>query len=146
LRPEIENKVVKKQFANVLEKTTIHIVVKTALLKESENGFKVETYLKTRANAVIEKKPKISLKVEVSSDIKNPELYERLKNWRNEEADKLGVPVYSIIHQKALIGISNHIPRNSTELLAIPGVGKAIIKRYGTKIMEIIDQFPPASL
>ncbi len=63
-------------------------------------------------------------KVEISPDILHSKLYETLRAWRNKEAERLKLPVYTVLQQKALLGISNTLPTNSKELLAVPGLGK----------------------
>lgn len=54
---------------------------------------------------------------------------------------QLGLPAYTILHQKALLGIANTLPTTGKELLAIPGIGKKVIERYGAKLLEIVDQY-----
>ena len=76
--------------------------------------------------------------MDVSTDIKNPELYANLRKWRNELASERDLPAYTILQQKALIGIANSMPTNSRELLAIPGIGKKIIANYGAILLEIV--------
>jgi len=141
-KPEIDNKEVKKQLTSSFERINKELQLKTALLNECEKGFEIEKYLHTRAASVIEKSaPTKVAKEKISSDIKNSELYNALRNWRNEEAEKLGIPVYSVIQQKAIIGISNKLPKSSSELLLIPGVGKVIIKKYGAKLLTFVDEY-----
>ena len=45
--------------------------------------------------------------VQVPSDVLHPELYDRLVACRNTEAARLGLPVYTVIQQKAILGISD---------------------------------------
>ena len=86
-------------------------------------------------------KKRESAKIQVSDDILNPELYELLRTWRKEEAKRLGLPAYTVLQQKALIGISNTIPTSGKELFKVSGVGKKVLERYGTQIMEILDNY-----
>lgn len=51
--------------------------------------------------------------MEVSEDILHPRLYSALRNWRNEEAKRQGLPAYAILHQKAILGIANTLPTGS---------------------------------
>ena len=80
-------------------------------------------------------------KVEISPDILHSKLYETLRTWRNKEAERLKLPVYTVLQQKALLGISNTLPTNSKELLAVPGVGKKIVERYGAVLLDMVDEF-----
>lgn len=62
--------------------------------------------------------------VEVPTDVLHPELYNRLVAWRNAEASALGLPVYTVIQQKAILGISNLLPSDKAMLVRIPYFGK----------------------
>lgn len=119
--------------------------LKMATLDAVSNGFDVKVYLHAKAKAMIEKpkaRPKKTPeKVEVSDDILNPKLYNALRLWRNEEAKRQGLPAYTVLHQKAIIGIANALPTSSKEMLAIPGVGKKVLERYGVQLLEIVDRF-----
>lgn len=75
---------------------------------------------------------------EFSSDILHLELYNRLVAWRNAEASQLGLPVYTVIQQKAILGISNLLPLDKAMLARIPYFGKKGIEKYGDIILEIV--------
>ena len=51
------------------------------------------------------------------------------------------LPVYTVLQQKALLGISNLLPTNTKELLAVPGIGKRIVERYGAVILDMVDEY-----
>ena len=76
--------------------------------------------------------------VEVPSDVLHPELYNRLVAWRNAEAAQLGLPVYVIIQQKAILGISNLLPSDKAMLVRIPYFGKKGTEKYGNVILEMV--------
>ena len=80
-------------------------------------------------------------KVAVSSDILHPELYNSIKRWRYELATEKELPPYTILQQKALLGIVNTLPTNSRELLAIPGIGKKIIENYGSILLGLVKEY-----
>jgi len=50
------------------------------------------------------------------------------------------VPAYVIMSQMALIGITNLLPQDSKQLLRVPGVGKAILSRFGAEILQIVQE------
>ena len=77
----------------------------------------------------------------MSSDILHPKLYTTLRTWRNKEAERLKLPVYTVLQQKALLGISNLLPTTTKELLAVPGIGKKIVERYGALILSMVDEY-----
>lgn len=76
--------------------------------------------------------------VQVPSDVLHPELYDRLVAWRNTEAARLGLPVYTVIQQKAILGISNLLPADKDMLVRIPYFGKKGVEKYGDAILEIV--------
>lgn len=79
--------------------------------------------------------------VEVPSDILHPELYKRLVAWRNAEASRLGLPVYTVIQQKAILGITNLLPEDKTTLLRIPYFGKKGVEKYGDELLEMVRMY-----
>lgn len=80
----------------------------------------------------------IIAKETTSSDILHPELYHRLVAWRNAEASQLGLPVYTVIQQKAILGISNLLPSDKAMLVRIPYFGKKGVEKYGDIILEMV--------
>ena len=67
-----------------------------------------------------------------------PELYRRLVAWRNAEASQLGLPVYTVIQQKAILGITNLLPEDKSALLRIPYFGKKGVEKYGDELLEMV--------
>lgn len=143
--PEIDNKDIRKSVEEALLRLQQEVDLKMAVLDVAQKGFTVKGYLEAKARAMIEKpkarQKKVPEKLEVSSDILHPELYNALRNWRNEEAKQLGLPAYTVLHQKAILGMSNTLPTSSKELLAIPGIGKKVLERYGAQLLEIVDHY-----
>ena len=83
--------------------------------------------------------------VEVPSDILHPELYKRLVAWRNAEASRLGLPVYTVIQQKAILGITNLLPEDKATLLRIPYFGKKGVEKYGDELLEMVRMYKKES-
>lgn len=81
---------------------------------------------------------KAAAAIEVPSDILHPELYQQLIAWRNAEASQLGLPVYTVIQQKAILGISNLLPADKSTLVHIPYFGKKGVEKYGDVILEMV--------
>ena len=76
-----------------------------------------------------------------SSDIGNMELYQALVEWRRKEAADQGLPAYTVLQQKAIIGLSNLMPKNKRELLRVKCIGKKTVEKYGKDIMEIVERY-----
>ena len=79
--------------------------------------------------------------IDISNDIKYPELYKILTAWRANKAKVMSRPAYTILHQKALIGIVNLLPSTVEELLIVPSVGKVTVEKYGAELLEILGNF-----
>ena len=78
---------------------------------------------------------------EVPSDILHPELYERLRAWRKAEAERQNLPVYMVLQQKAILGISNLLPIDKEMLLRIPFMGKKGVEKYGEAVLEMVSAY-----
>lgn len=72
------------------------------------------------------------------SDIENVGLYQALVDWRREESARQGLPAYTVLQQKVIIGLSNHLPENEKELLSIPCIGKKTVEKYGKALLDIV--------
>ena len=149
---EIDNKETKKTVKKALEHFHEELHIKCAVLECCTGGFVLSEYLSAKAKASIDavaEKPKrkrkektaTPAKVEISSDIQHPELYEKIRRWRYDKATEKGFPAYVVLQQKGLIGIANLCPENEEELLSIPGVGKKFISSYGEEVLELVREY-----
>ncbi len=68
-------------------------------------------------------------------------LYDILREWRKNEGEKSGAPVYIIANNKELETIVINRPKTLSELSGIDGFGKKKIENYGKEIIEIIKNF-----
>ena len=130
---------------------------KTGLLKfVVQEGFHTAPYLKQKALLSItdlqqaagkqaakgrQKAAAGGGKADVPADILHPELYNRLVAWRNAEAGKQGMPVYTVLQQKAILGISNLLPTDEASLLCIPYMGKKGVEKHGDAILEMVKAY-----
>jgi RecQ family ATP-dependent DNA helicase len=64
-------------------------------------------------------------------------LEKRLRAWRAEEAKRLGVPAYVVLHDRTLTALAQARPRNPNELLEIDGMGPAKVERFGEAILRL---------
>ena len=153
-----DNKESKKKLKEYAADLSARLNTKIALLDfVMENGFTTASYLRQRAVLSLddgrkatkartkEKQPRPKAekpeKFSVPSDILHPGLYRRLVSFRNEEATAQGVPVYLILQQKAILGISNLLPSDLHALSRIPWLGKKTIEKYGDRLLEITREY-----
>lgn len=135
---ETDNHAVKKDVQSRLQKMNEILHVKLACWDLCQNGLNVEKFLPVRAKALLTAP---QLKTEPARSENNvptqhPALFRKLQEWRNELAAERDIPAYMILTQKALAGIVNELPGNSTALLKVKGIGKKTVKQYGAAILK----------
>ncbi|MGW5254566.1 ATP-dependent DNA helicase UvrD2 [Streptomyces sp. NPDC004012] len=64
-------------------------------------------------------------------------LYERLREWRTEQARRSGQPAFCVFTDRTLIAIAEAAPDDEGELARIPGVGVRKLNRYGADVLAI---------
>lgn len=64
-------------------------------------------------------------------------LYERLREWRSEQAKELGQPAYCVFTDKTLMAIAEAVPGSEGELAQISGVGGRKLERFGADVLVI---------
>lgn len=69
------------------------------------------------------------------------QLFERLKIWRKEQAEKEGFPVYLICNNAQLSQIVKSKCMTLESLKFIKGFGRKKIDKYGKQITELIKSF-----
>lgn len=65
-------------------------------------------------------------------------LFALLRNLRKHIADEEGMPPYIVFNDATLAEMAAHLPVTDNEMLAINGVGKTKLTRYGYKFIEMI--------
>lgn len=154
---QTDNKEIKKKLIESLDTLRVALHVKKGtLLSTAEDGFSVSAYLKQKAILTITADGKSSSrsesklrtspasrtdKIEVPTDILHPGLYKQLIAWRNSEASQAGVPVYTIIQQKAILGIVNLLPVDVDSLVRIPYFGKKGAEKYGDILLDMVNNY-----
>ncbi|MEU6146389.1 ATP-dependent DNA helicase UvrD2 [Streptomyces sp. NPDC047081] len=64
-------------------------------------------------------------------------LYERLREWRADQARRSGQPAFCVFTDKTLMAIAEAVPDDEHELARIPGVGARKFNRYGADVLAI---------
>ncbi|MCM2389038.1 UvrD-helicase domain-containing protein [Streptomyces albipurpureus] len=64
-------------------------------------------------------------------------LYERLREWRSDQAKELGQPAYCVFTDKTLMAIAEAVPGDERELSAISGVGGRKLERFGADVLTL---------
>lgn len=85
-------------------------------------------------------KTKPEIKERISKTTSNS-LFEILRKLRSELAKEEGVPAYVIFNDATLKQFENERPMSDSEFLAIDGVGKAKLEKYGDIFIKAIIEF-----
>jgi hypothetical protein len=158
---ETDNKAVRKSIKDAVERLDDEFRFKLVCLEAVLKGFSVSAFLEARAKASIEKAPEpkkrnerttagtsenqhrsIRSMEEVDSvEILHPDLFQLLKQWRNQKAAESHNPVYLVLPQKTIIQIANRLPGSVSELLLIKGIGDKKVQQYGVEVLDIVADY-----
>ena len=61
-----------------------------------------------------------------------------LRAWRLAEAKKRRVPAFRILTDRTLVGIARARPADEAELLAVPGIGPALLAKHGRVLLAVV--------
>jgi ATP-dependent DNA helicase RecQ len=67
-------------------------------------------------------------------------LWQALRKWRRDTAEKNRVPVYAILHDQSLEELVKSQPKKVQDLSKITGIGEIKRARYGHVLMELLQQ------
>ena len=140
---DADNKDVKKEMAEIVEKFEFALVSKISGLKVASVKFDTSDYVRETANSEVDFKPTFNKNkaYAVDSSVKNVSLFAELNSWRKSIAEELGVPVFMVLPQKSLKELSEKMPQNLRQLAKIKGFGKVKLEQYGEDIIEIIEDY-----
>jgi DNA helicase-2/ATP-dependent DNA helicase PcrA len=71
-------------------------------------------------------------------------LFERLREWRAEQAREQSVPAYVVFTDATLTALAEVVPTSEQQLLAVSGVGRTKLDRYGADVLAICAGEAPA--
>ena len=66
------------------------------------------------------------------------ELFGRLKEWRLEVSRQAGVPPFAVFTDQTLRDISVAMPKNTTQLRVIRGIGDVKVQRFAAPVLAIV--------
>ncbi len=74
-------------------------------------------------------------------DEQDQNLYNAIKDWRKNTADKENVPPYVIFGDKTLEELVEKKPSNEKELLNVFGIGEVKAEKIGSQVLRIIGEY-----
>lgn len=137
-----DNKAIKQDIENQLETLENLLAIKSFCFRGLKNGFKTSEYLSLRAKAVLQKeeKPKRTKK-DVIASTEHPALFEKLRELRTNFSIDEDIPPYQVFTQKALFEMCQILPNTLKQLRKITDIGKVRLEKYGSEILEIINDY-----
>ena len=64
-------------------------------------------------------------------------LFERLREWRSAQAAAASVPAYVVFTDATLTALAELRPADEAGLLAVPGIGRTKLERYGADVLAL---------
>ncbi|MFT3909574.1 MAG: helix-turn-helix domain-containing protein [Ferruginibacter sp.] len=139
-----DNRNLAKDYNNRLQKAFDLLSYKTHLFSSCRNGFILSVYCEQKAafkkelflvNAYSGKSNYIS------NDILHPDLYNDLKDKRNQIAAEKGIAVYMVCKTQSLEEMTQYLPCSLEALGLINGFGSVKLKQYGNDFLNIIKDY-----
>lgn len=142
---DTDNQAIRKQLNKALDNLRLSVEIKQAALASLQSGFDSSRYLDAVARAQIDTRAKVAVRKNTVAiepgDLRHPELFNRLRAWRGEQASTEEVPHYRILHQQVMLQIANTLPGDTRALLALHKVGPATAEKYGAAILELVLEY-----
>jgi superfamily II DNA helicase RecQ len=137
-----DNKAIEKDILKNLEFIEELLAIKLSYYNGFKDGYSTQTFLELRAKSVFltKDKPKKTRNSVIDGTV-NIELFELLRELRNDIAKENDLIHYQIFTQKALYEICEVLPINKKKLLEINGFGKVRVEKYGNQILEVIRDY-----
>ncbi len=138
---DADNKEILKRITEAIKKLREETAVKRAAVQSCADGFSPSHYLRAISAAAIkaDQQPRKPASISYSeADVGHPELFQRLREWRNDKAHADGLPHFQVLHQKTLVQIAVHLPDSLAALQTIKGIGKRLTEKYGEELVALV--------
>lgn len=73
-------------------------------------------------------------------------LLARLKAWRKQTAEAASMPAFVIFTDATLVAIAESVPSSEQDLLAVSGVGRTKMERYGEQLLAVVAGEDPSGM
>lgn len=138
---ETDNKAVRKSLKQAFERLGNDISMRASVFENCKEGFTVKNYLEAKAKGLLDGltvTPAKPSRQKVDVSVKFPELYNLLRQWRDDKAEELGQDVYMVLQIKSMKHIATVLPQSLKELRKIHGFGKVKLENFGSEVLQII--------
>lgn len=140
-----DNQKARKAVEEAMDQLIRQVQIKLACLKACAQKFSIQTYLAVRAKASVDlhatghrrrardKKPAV--------DVVHPDLYQRLKAWRQAKAHEQDVAPNTLITLKTMINVANGLPQSRMQLKQVRGIGKKTLANIGDELLAMVRDY-----
>ncbi|MBK1621571.1 hypothetical protein CKO42_24810 [Lamprobacter modestohalophilus] len=140
-----DNKALGKAVRQAVDDLREALAIKTACLASCRQQFTTTAYLNAVATAQIAAKSGGAAEANRADadqdDTEDPGLLAALRRWRAQKAveeEREGVTRYRILTRAVLRQIAGTLPDSPEALVAINGIGKRTVARYGKELLAIV--------
>jgi energy-coupling factor transporter ATP-binding protein EcfA2 len=139
-----DSKTIAKEYNEGYKNLYLQAAMKYHLLLAFSDGFSVAKYYKAKREFVA---PQFSINAyaaasfEHTSTSEHPQLHKQLRNIRDEICNKNDTPVYMVASGKTLDELAMYLPQTKAELQKISGFGKVNTEKYGSRFLEVIQEY-----
>ncbi|NRR93473.1 helix-turn-helix domain-containing protein [Winogradskyella undariae] len=137
-----DNKTLEKDINKQIVTLDELLATKLLLFEGLKAGFDTQQFLSLRAKSVFlaKEKPKVK-RTTVIDGTTNVELFELLRELRNQIAKREDLVHFQIYTQKSLYAMCETLPTTIKELNEVHGMGKTRVAKYGTEILKVITSY-----
>ncbi|MFW5823024.1 MAG: helix-turn-helix domain-containing protein [Tangfeifania sp.] len=138
---QTDNQALRKRITDAIGRLEMDLNVKKACLEASAKQFSVPSYLEARAVAAIEKPTSKTRSKVAAVNVKNPDFYKKLVEWRDFKAEETGLAISRVLRQKVMAAVANELPATSMKLQAVKGMGGKKMEQFGQEILALILEY-----
>ena len=137
-----DNKAIEKDINKQYDTLEELLTTKLLYFEGLKNAFNVQQVIDIRAKSVFlaKDKPKKQRKAVIDGTT-NIELFELLRELRNEIAKREDLVHFQVFTQKSLYAMCEMLPVSNQELKDVHGMGKTRIEKYGAEILKVIKDY-----
>jgi hypothetical protein len=141
-----DNKSVQKAALTALEALQKEFFIKNACFSKVQSGFSASLYMRSKADAELDFRTTnpAAMATKTADAPKNtphPELFMRLKKWRDDVAEDNNMILFEVLPTRSLIELVHLLPLNLNALKKIKGIGAAKSQRFGAELIGIIQRY-----
>lgn len=156
---EIDNKETKKTFSDSSKDLLGELRFRLESYSETaRDGFSPEAFRSSRSKSMLAEQSSLKRMAnetdkisgrdtvkkperDIYEDNRHPDAVEALVRWRTEKYRELGVPAYTVLPQKTLLGIADTLPADMDGFLAVKGFGKSRWQKFGEELTDLLEIF-----